>query len=404
MKTKCACLLVAGVLGCAAFPSQSQASGLSVHEWGTFTSVQGSDGKTLTWTPLSSSRLPRFVYDWRSPGEGREKCPWLADEGKGSIPALARLETPVVYFYTDEPKEVDVSVRFPKGLITEWFPQASLVGPSAQHGVPNDESRIEWSHVQLLPGSKEVLPADSSGSHYFTARNTDAAIIHTPSLKGHGDGEFEKFLFYRGVANFASPLQVSMKSESALTLVNDGASPIAHLFVLRVTGAQAQLVTLEQLRPGQEQTVLLGNADNCEAVASVSANLVKAMRHSLEQTGLYPREAEAMINTWGDSWFKETGVRVLYVLSPEWTEHTLPMELNPKPGELVRAMVGRSEVISPAIEKRLVRELAEVQKGSQEAERRLRDEIRVMGRFGPPALERAQSILRQEPAGVASAR
>src|SRR6185503_2576525 len=41
------------------------------HEWGTFTSVQGSDGVLLEWQPLETSPLPKFVYNWIHPGAGR---------------------------------------------------------------------------------------------------------------------------------------------------------------------------------------------------------------------------------------------------------------------------------------------------------------------------------------------
>lgn len=398
MKTKCPCWVFAGVLGCAVLCSQSRASGLVVHEWGTFTSVQGSDGKPLSWTPLSASHLPRFVYNWRAPGGGRENCPWLGEEGKGSISALARLETPVIYFYTDTPKQVDISVRFPKGLITEWYPQASSVGPSAKNGVPTNESRIEWSHVQLLPGSQEAPPTDSSGSHYFTARDTDAAMLRVPQLNAKGS-EYEKFLFYRGVANFVAPLRISMKSDTDVSLVNEGSAAISDLFVLRVTGSRAQFIAVDHLASHEQRTIALGDANNGAGLEATSVQLHETMRRSLEQKGLYPKEAEAMVNTWGDSWFKEAGVRVLYILPGAWTESVLPMKPNPKPSELVRVMVGRSEVFSPGKEKRLSHELTQAQTGSKEASRRLEEEVRALGRFGPPALDRVQAILRSEQQG-----
>ncbi len=40
----------------------------TAHEWGTFTSVQGADGVLLDWRPLETSRLRKFVYDWKAPG------------------------------------------------------------------------------------------------------------------------------------------------------------------------------------------------------------------------------------------------------------------------------------------------------------------------------------------------
>ena len=70
------------------------------HEWGTFTSVQGGDGVLLSWRPLESSRLPGFVYDWNKPGLGRQS--WAAMTfTKQSLVTLQRMETPVIYFYSD---------------------------------------------------------------------------------------------------------------------------------------------------------------------------------------------------------------------------------------------------------------------------------------------------------------
>src|SRR5262249_43661092 len=157
-----------------------------------------------------------------------------------------RMETPVIYFYTDQERAVDVTVRFPQGLITEWYPQAQDVGPSAflpnkvaaaldgvvqqaglrprttlasmfgKKGVP--DSRIAWKQVRLLPatpGSPVAgeLPTSAFGHHYFAARETDAAYVRAASPDTVGPGiEREKFLFYRGVANFKTPLQVTFNN------------------------------------------------------------------------------------------------------------------------------------------------------------------------------------------------
>jgi len=35
------------------------------------------------------------------------------------------METPVLYFYDSREETVSVNVRFAKGVITEWYPQAT---------------------------------------------------------------------------------------------------------------------------------------------------------------------------------------------------------------------------------------------------------------------------------------
>src|SRR6185436_6130747 len=116
---------------------------LTVHEWGTFTSVAGADGVSLEWRPLSGpSDLPSFVYtDTNAPRGlryGSQPCSvckhfgcpgGCCKEGKECwckvcTRASVRMETPVLYFYAKQEMKVAVKVDFPKGRVTEWYPQA----------------------------------------------------------------------------------------------------------------------------------------------------------------------------------------------------------------------------------------------------------------------------------------
>src|SRR5690348_6753656 len=100
MKTKCVgwLLIGAAALGTAGMMGMPQ-KGLVVHEWGTFTSLQGSDGVPLRWNPLESSHLPRFVYNWNNAGLGRYPTGLLSLGQKSVLVTLQRMETPVIYFY-----------------------------------------------------------------------------------------------------------------------------------------------------------------------------------------------------------------------------------------------------------------------------------------------------------------
>src|SRR6185369_14879237 len=228
-----------------------------VHEWGTFTSVQGADGIQLEWNPLTTTELPSFVYDLAKPlGEPRRRVGQLFG-AKTAFRTLQRMETPVLYFYSEQERTVDVTVRFPDGRITEWFPQARDIGPSfvqprpilskldglanqaGLHGVDLasidtkkgiTNSLIRWADVKIYPAKERhvlesKLPRDPSGSHYYAARETDADVLRVNARGKDSDKlEYEKFLFYRGVGNFKTPLQVSLAGDSddCLTIRNTG--------------------------------------------------------------------------------------------------------------------------------------------------------------------------------------
>src|SRR5262245_8698818 len=70
---------------------------LVVHEWGTFTSIAGKDGVALEWRPLNGATdLPKFVHTIQDQPSGLRHPP-----GKGELTAAIRMETPVLYFYSN---------------------------------------------------------------------------------------------------------------------------------------------------------------------------------------------------------------------------------------------------------------------------------------------------------------
>src|SRR2546422_9482704 len=84
-------ILVAAAL---AVLAPAQKSEFVVHEWGTFTSVQGSDGTVLEGLQHEEEPLPDFVH---------ARAAITNDHGKGlTMPAIhvtQKMETPVIYFY-----------------------------------------------------------------------------------------------------------------------------------------------------------------------------------------------------------------------------------------------------------------------------------------------------------------
>ena len=356
------------------------------HEWGTFTSVQGADGVQLEWNPLLLTELPEFVHDRTRPNGKPDFTVLLT---KTAMVARQRLETPVIYFYSGKERVVDVSVKFPEGTVTEWYPQQN---PLPRSIVKAGEPAARWQKLRILAaGAKSgALPMNAKGSHYFAARATDANLvkIETPDAKS----ETEKFLFYRGVGMFSAPLKVTSDGANAATLhlTNTGPEPLGQLFIHEVREGLARLGVLSGIAPGGKQTFAFSAKDEPVQLAKTRADLAAQMQTALVAAGLYEREAAAMVKTWDDAWFAEPGLRVLYVLPRAWADRVLPLTLEPAPREVARVMVGRAEILTPAMEKALTLEVERYRTGNEAARATAIDHARSLqlGRFAEPAMRR----------------
>ena len=365
----------------------------AAHEWGTFTSVQGADGVQMDWNPLTVSELPKFVYERSRAGAKRG----FVIASKTGITCRQRMETPVIYFYADHEVSVNVDVKFPQGIVTEWFPQVSKFGPyyttNKEEVALSQQSFVRWNNVRVLPqaaltASDRALPSDASGSHYFAARETDANILRFASEK---KTEHEKFLFYRGIGNFQAPLQMTMGGdEENVRLKNTGKEELRHLFILSIHGAQGKFISVDRLAPGEEQTLKVSPGMNETTFHEWQSSLRQKIETSLVAEGLYQREASAMVQTWNDSWFSENGLRVLYILPRTWTDRILPITLSPPPRELARVMVGRAEMITPAMEWTLLKQVVKFSDTDLVARNEAIGEMQKLGlgRFLEPAVRR----------------
>jgi len=114
--------------------------------------------------------------------------------------------------------------------------------------------------------------------------------------------------------------------------------------------------------------------------------VIKQLRQALIDSGLYDKEADAMIKTWRNSWF-ETGMRVFYILPRSATDAVLPISIDPRPDELVRVLVGRTEVITPEMEKSVKEQVRLLNDSSPKVRSDAAVSIRKYGRFSEPILK-----------------
>jgi hypothetical protein len=324
-------LLVSTLFASAALPSESRYApgptdpeGVVVHEWGTFTSVAGLDGHAVEWLPLDGpTDLPCFVDK-------------VSFTGKGWIPGTVRMETPVLYFYSPRDAVVDVKVRFPRGLMTEWYPSAEVNPQTVSLGMlarPGFEGSIAWKDVRVLPHAPETYPPASGDSHYFVARQTDASPVQVGS-------EREKFLFYRGVAAFEPRLRATLTPNGGVLVASADGRPVGDVTFFENWKGR----TTHTSRRASGATVTLSRSTSPSSAAAVRAQLVDR----LVASGLYRREAVAMVDTWRDSWFEE-GARVFYILSQKDVDSLLTLEITPQPAAIARVFVGRIELVTDAM-------------------------------------------------------
>ena len=295
----------------------SSASGVTVHEWGTFTSVASEEGTPLSWSPLTApSDLPCFV--------NRLKVQCIK-----CGPATVRMETPIVYFYSPKPATLSVQVDLPAGLITEWYPRATSIQPVNQ--TYGDGGKIDWGNVEIGTTGAGDFPNDGGPSHYYAARETDSAALRV-------NGQEEKLLFYRGVAREGVFVSARWMTDGKLEVRRLGTAATRFALLFENRGGKTGYRVVRDLGT----PVTLDPPELTSDVAAVHRELAVA----LTEAGLYPKEAAAMIETWRDSWFEE-GMRIFYLVPRSAVDSMLPLKIAPAPVTTTRVFVGRVEVLSP---------------------------------------------------------
>lgn len=337
-------------------PAAAQNDELVAHEWGTFTSIAGEDGRAVHWLPHAGpSDLPNFV--------GRINC---SPRLKSSLAGMVRMETPVIYFYAPHELTVNVSVRFMQGIITEWFPKPA--GLSDDHTTQEAfDGDIAWKSVRIEPGGRADFRVEREPNHYYIARETDADPLQVGA-------QHERFLFYRGVGRLPPPIAATVSSTGQIVVKHTRGEALGDIMLFEnrdgATSYQAA------------QTSSAEFSFTPQRLEKYSPSPHIHLEQVLVSHGLYPREAKAMVDSWEGSWF-EQGTRLFYIVSNDAIDTMLPLQIDPQPAEVKRVFVGRLEIATP-------KTLDEVRVALEQNDRR---RLRQYGRFLEPIARRLTSTL-----------
>ncbi|MEO5713137.1 MAG: hypothetical protein ABIT37_06585 [Luteolibacter sp.] len=360
-----------------------QAAGAyQLHEWGTFTTVSGSDGILLAGLEREEEKLPPFAHAHMGLENGQNPDPAELtriyqqhgtlginppfSKGLGRRPlsgVTVKMETPVIYFHSEEttPIHASVKVGFEGGTISQWYPQRSggekLPEPPPSSDPTNkptpisawtlDFSKnyrgsIEWQVDILTPAQTRDLvlfkPGDTLG--WLRARQPMTNAVRT------ANGETEGYLFYRGVGHFNPGLKTTVSGDETLHIENQTHGRIPYLVAFEL--AEGKLRWTERAGGLEANGALaIAESDLKAEAAGFPENLYRSVKNGLAKCGLTDAEARSMVETWWQSYFEAPGLRVFWVLPRETTDRLLPLEVSPAPAEVVRVLVGRSEVLRP---------------------------------------------------------
>lgn len=396
----------------------AQASAYTLHEWGTFTTVSGSDGVLLTGLEREESTLPHFAHSHLGLANGNVSME--NGFGKGMNRPVAgvtvKMETPVIYFHSDKAFDATVKVGFEGGTISQWYPQRSggeilPVPPPSEQELTYEQRQermridfskgwkgsIEWKARVLSPAeSREaILFKPGETQHWTQPRVPEANVVQVGKEK-------EGFLFYRGIGNFDPGLKITVGSDDTLKLSNQTGSAIPFLFVYeKQLGSYTRWKTLKSGLEADESgevkledfTVRRSNPEQPDAAelfghGEFNEEVYRDMIAGLTATGLLESEAKAMVETWWTSYFGANGLRVFWVVPEAKTAAILPLEVSPAPDKQVRVIVGRSEVLRPSKEQ----EYLAMSRSTEEQKKLTWQHVTATDRFGMAYQKRVAAL------------
>jgi hypothetical protein len=364
-----------------------------VHEWGTFTCLQDTQGNAIGSINVDDEPVPSFVL---GPGfihaasritqttYGSFGLPPYWDlNTKGWKPAdrdvTMRLETPVIYFYPPKgtaPQSVpplQVHVDFHGGLLSQFYPYADPNGfpPDLQlnHGqhIADFVSGLTWKNIRL---GSSVKPVETDDQVWTTPREVGAPVLQADAQIYNGNRGFdtkpqaEHFLFYRGIGQLDSSLRLQ-EGDGSVRIWSQpwsAATVYDHAWLADIhadgTCSYRELTSFGGAASWWRPVSLTAVPDKFTPESFSAGHLTKlkaSMHDALVKEGLYEDEATAMLKTWDLSYFKSPGLRFFYIVPRAWVDKVLPLSITGAPVEITRVMVGRIELISDAQRQALLR-------------------------------------------------
>jgi hypothetical protein len=383
---------------------------LEVHEWGTFTSLVGSNGITQNGMYHEDEPLPDFVHGFGEiaqiapPPSHRPPIGGCRFKGCFGQDFLSRkiitqkMETPVLYFYSDKTQDVSVNVKFPKGVITETYPAPIATSPTLATVTDLKNGNTTFNVKIIVPGTPGTpggpfdhltLPFVDLSNIYGHARNVESNVVES-------NGEREKYIFYRGIGQYQPLFSVTSERGGVTLTANSQTVPQVAFLIDVDQNGRARLMKLskfemlayrgmmanERMMPTEIARLRDHSQPDSEDMISgdkASAEVVSG----LVGAGLKLDEAQAMVATWEHGYLKVPGLRLLSILQRSEVDAVLPLTISPAPEKVERVFVSRMEILLDTDEQKILRDIQD---------QGLAFDVTSLGRFAEPKLRRVFDV------------
>jgi hypothetical protein len=177
-------------------------------------------------------------------------------------------------------------------------------------------------------------------------------------------------------------------SAGRITASTSEAHGLRHVFILRVEHGRGAFTYVPELTVGSGLDRRLPSMTDALPLDTFVSLVSNAVAGRLVESGLYEKEARAMVNTWRTSYFRTDGIRVLFVLPQAWTDRFIPIEITPRPAELIRMMVGRVELLDAARERVAAEAIRNLTSNDPAIREQAFGVLRAEGRYLEPVIRR----------------
>ena len=309
-------LTLAGTLA-AFLPSLAAAERFVVHEWGVQILGRASGHPIMAAPEELVAGLPKFV-------------------GRNQMLSPTRFEfhgwdKPIIHLYGEEGLEISVKVATPLGVPLAYFPRPEIQKDELwamsrklmMAGKLHFTSGLEW-RGKLRAAAPDNMPEAPADHWWNAARAIPSKYIHTNTGS-------DRFLFYEATA-VQQPVVSATITDSAIELANRHDEPVGPVVIVINDGANLRGARLDSVDPAKGAAIAKGDLRKWEAKEALAA-----CREQWLALGMRENEARAIVEIWKSDLDGRVGVLVITPMPRPFYDRMFPIEIEPKPEELVRA-------------------------------------------------------------------